>query len=817
MLCRVKAIRALPHLLLPMACASPAAAQGLAQREWAVTATAILAAAWLAFAVWSVIRSARTRVQAEMAQSWGLRLRGLLTTTPGAYLVVHGDGRASCSDLLRSWLSIDRKVQRLDDLAPQAAAGLSAPDYALLTDRIEALALSGKAFSSEMTSADGTRRFAVEGRQAPPQLAGDNGVVVWFGEMTAAAERIAALEHERDAVSRMLAGASAMVDASPFPMWRRNAEQKLIQVNKAYADAVEADSTATVVRLGVELFANPLGPTPQAAARAALDSGRAHVREEAAIIGGARRMMRVIDLPVGGGEVAGYAIDISERDEAVGELERFVAAQTATLDRLSAGVARFAPDRCLVFWNRAFAALFRLDAHFLDERPEFDRLFERMREARRLPEQRDFPSWRRERRAWFTAALDGSDETWVLPDNTVLRVLAQPNPDGGLLLIFEDRSEQLRLASSRDTLQRVQEATLENLHEAVAVFSADGRIQLFNRNFAAGWHLDEGHLAAKPHVDDLVPADAVPDSAHDRIGLLRDLIQASAAGRQSRTGKIAFDDSRVLQYAAVPLPDGNALFTFIDITDSTRIENALRERNEALEAADRQKTAFVENMSYELRTPLTAISGFAEMLAGGYAGPLDDRQADYVRSIIVSAERLQLLINDLLDLAVSESGTLVLDRNRVEISRLVDGVAAMIEGSASDRAHELVIAVDDSAGTIDGDATRLKQALYNLAKNAVRFTPEGGRVSIVANGDDQHVRIRVTDTGIGIPADEQTQVFERFRKGSNVKSGQGVGLGLSLVRDVVELHGGSTELTSAIGEGTTVTIRLPRTTAKTSS
>ncbi|BBE33613.1 sensor histidine kinase [Sphingosinicella microcystinivorans] len=802
-------ITAFIALLLMLPAAPASAAVSLMQRGWPVTATAIIGAAWLAFAVWAVIRSARARVQAETAKEWGLRLRGLLTTTPGAYLVVGEDGAASCSDTLRSWLGLDRKVSRFDDLLGAGESGLSPDDYSALGAAIQALAISGAPFRISVAGA-GERVLTAEGKTAPPQLAGDRGTVVWFSDSSGAYRRTEALEADRDALSATLGASTAVIDAAPIPIWRRGADQRLVQVNRAYAHAVEAESPAAAVRLGVELVSNPLSATPQSAARLALATGSPQVREEPAIIGGERRMMRIIDKPLENGEVAGYAIDISERDEAVGKLERFVAAQTATFDRLSAGVARFGADRALVFWNTAFAALFRLDATFLDEGPEFDRLFERMQEQHRLPEQRDFPSWRRARRAWFTSQMDNAEETWVLPDTTVLRVIAQPSPDGGLLLIFEDRSEQLRLASSRDTLLRVQEATLNNLHEAVAVFAADGRVQLYNSVFADLLNIDEAHLATKPHVDELADPGAPPREEHAYLGLLRDLIQASTVGRQAKAGRVDFTGARVLQYAAVPLPDGNALITFLDITDSTRIENALRERNEALEAADRQKSAFVENMSYELRTPLTAISGFAEMLAQGYVGALSPKQEDYIRSILISSDRLQLLINDILDLAVTEAGALALDIRAVAVGELVESVAMMTRGFAEDRGLTFEINVPADIGEMDGDPVRLKQALFNLVNNAIRFTPSGGRVVIFVESLPGSIVIRVSDNGIGIPAEEQELVFDRFRKGSNATASQGVGLGLSLVRDVIDLHGGRVVLDSHLGEGTTVSLHIPR-------
>lgn len=788
----------------------PALALNFAKPPPVLPTMAVLAAVWLAFAVWAVIRSARAHVQVQIAQAWGLRLRGLLTTVPGAYLVVGPDGTAFCSDTLRGWLDIDHRVGSLDDLAPIGEGGIEAEDFDALRADIAALAVSGNGFSRLVRAAGTDRTLHAQARAAPPEVAGDQGVVVWFRDATGAQGEIDALRGEVERVSVELAAAEALIEAAPYPMWRRDPDLRLRRVNAAYVAAVQAPDAASAVAQGAELVQNALSPSPDPASRRARDLEAVQQRDQAVIIGDERRMLQIVDMPLGAQGVGGYAVDVTDREAARDARERLEIAQRETLDRLSAGVARFAADHSLLFHNAAFVTLFELDPLWLDERPEFDRVLERMRETRRLPEQRDFPSWRRARRAWFTETAP-VEETWALPDSSVIRVFAQPHPDGGLLMVFEDRSEQLKLASSRDTLIRVQQATLDNLHEAVAVFGPDGRLQLANKRFGELWTVDPATLASKPHIDELLSATdhMVVDPA--RSAQVRDIIRITTASdrREPRSGRLDLRDGRVLEFAAVPLPDGNALFIYLDVTDSQRIETALRDRNEALEAADRLKSAFVANISYELRTPLTAISGFGEMLAAGYAGELNERQAEYVGSIVTSSDRLQLLIDDILDLAITEAGQLALEMGAVEVDALARSVAAMAADAVQTRGLTLEVNIEDSAGAVEGDERRLKQAIYNLMANAIRFTPSGGRVELSASGNARSVLIRVSDTGVGIPEAEQEIVFDRFRKGSNAGP-QGVGLGLALVRQFVDLHGGVVDLTSRVGGGTSVTVRLPR-------
>ena len=530
-----------------------------------------------------------------------------------------------------------------------------------------------------------------------------------------------------------------------------------------------------------------------------------------ATIRGERRMLRVYDAPLSTGGVAGFAIDIEDLEQARARLKRFDDAQRAMLDRLSAGVVQFAADRSLVFCNQPFRRLFAMKAEWLADRPEFDRVLERMRETQRLPEVRDFPGWKAERRDWFLAAGGGQEEEWHLPGGVHLRVVAQPLPDGGLLLIFEDRTEQVQLASARDTLLRVRTATFENLYEALGVFAADGRLQLWNNKFRTLWGFDEEFLATHPRVDILSDVASKQLANPSRASLIGDLVRAATVERQQRGGRVAFADGRHFEFAAVPLPDGNGLFTMLDISDSRRIERALRDRNEALEAADRIKTSFVATMSYELRTPLTSISGFAEMLNEGYAGKLSKAAASYVEAILESVERLGILVDEVLDLTQAEGDTRVLEMLEVELDTVARAAADGVAPLATKRKLDFAVEVLPSAGAIKGDAKRLREMIEHLLRHAVTGTPEGGRVLLHVDGTAAAARIVVSDDGAGMSAQTASRAFDRFGQPGITRDGErALGLGLPLAKQFAEAHGGAVELVSELGQGTLITVTLPR-------
>lgn len=772
-----------------------------------IAAAGAVLALLIAAAAWALYTGLAMRAKARGVEADNARLWALIRTAPARAMVARPDGRIEMSSQLLDWLGLTTAPRDLSALAG-TDGGLEPEDADRLAAAVEGARKAAAPFRLPVRAAGSERLLMAVGERAPGALIRDAGVVVWFfdatdtqGEVVRLTERTALL---RDAY-RALKG---LIEAAPMPMWYRTGDLRLGLVNTAYVAAVEAADADDVVSRQVELVETGAPGAPPTQALAAREAGAPLATAMPATIGGQRRMLRVHDVPLGDGGIAGFAIDIEELERARSGIKRFGVAQRSMLDRLSAGVAQFGADRALVFCNQPFRRLFAMRPEWLADRPEFERVLERMREVGRLPEVRDFPGWKAERRGWFTATDDSIEEHWHLTGGTHLRVVAQPLPDGGLLLIFEDRTEQVQLASARDTLLRVRTATIDNLFEAIAVFAADGRLQHWNNKFRTAFGFDETMLEGHPRVDALARAAADRLATPARAGLMTELVRSATAERLQRGGRVAFADGRHFEFGAVPLPDGNALFTMLDISDSRRIEQALRDRNDALEAADKVKTAFVANMSYELRTPLTSIKGFAEMLAAGYAGALTDAGQGYAAAILESVDRLGALVDDVLDLTQADQPP---QKERLDLGRVAEDSAAAVAALAAEKRITLATEVRPSAGTAMAEGRRIGQAIEHVLRHAIFGTPSGGRVLLHVDGDKTSARIVVSDDGPGMTADAQAHAFDRFARHGVTGAGErALGLGLPLARQLVEGHGGSIALISAIGEGTIVTIDLPR-------
>ncbi|HTS92060.1 MAG TPA: ATP-binding protein [Stellaceae bacterium] len=755
----------------------------------AVLAALIMLSFWL---VWRLRQRIRTleeekrRLEAERTQG-----AAMLATVPAA---------------LYRW---DRTGESFEAGPIAAFRGLSGPCFAELagllaeSDRerfeaaVAALRANGTGFAMALRLAAGGQLDAAGSRCAGADL-------VWLSD--------AATRTELDRVRRESERLRQVLDALPYPVWRRRADSLvLLDANRAYGQAVEA-APAQAIAESREIGATALGEDGRALADRARRTGVAQSESHHIVVGGQRRLLELTEQPLDGtGELVGYVRDFTDLESKEAELARHVAAHAEVLENVAVAIAIYGADTRLKFFNSAFARLWRLEEEWLASEPSIAEILDRIRERRGLPEYADFRAFQRKQQTLFTSLLEPQEELLHLPDERTLRSVAYPHPFGGLTFVYEDVTDRLALERSYNTMIEVQRETLDNLYEAVAVLGSDGRLKLWNPAYAQTWQLSAQDLAGEPHVAEIVERTRAfverrgsPESWGERKQRIIDRL----TGHVEIAERIERADGSILQATIVPLPDGNVLLSYLDVTDSTRVERALRERNEALETAGRLKSEFIANVSYELRTPLNAIIGFAEILANQYFGQLNPRQLDYSRGILDSSHRLMSLINDILDLATIEAGYMTLETSEVDIHEMMSSVLTLSRERARNQNLALEFDCPGDIGTLRGDERRLKQALFNLISNALKFTPAGGSVTLRARRDGNEVALEVADTGVGVPPEDQQRIFEKFERGNPQARQSGPGLGLSLVKSFIELHGGRIELTSREGFGTTVTCYL---------
>ena len=660
---------------------------------------------------------------------------------------------------------------------------------------VEALRTRGEAFSMTLTTLAG-RPLEAQGRAIGGRA------VLRLKDADGVKRELAELSGRHDALMAEVASLRGLIEALPSPVWTRDGTGQLTFVNAAYAQAVEAKNAGDAVARHLELLDSA---ARQNISRERVKSG-AYVGRLPAIVAGARRTFDVLEFGTESGS-AGIGIDATEAETMRIALARLADAHRRTLDQLSTGVAMFDSDHRLNFYNAAYRALWDLDTGYLDQRPTNSVVIEQLRAARKLPEEQDFRQWKAQLHEAYRA-IEAKEHTWHLPDGRTLRVVTTPDPGGGVTYLFHDVTERLDLERRFEELIRVQGETLDNLAEGVVVFASDGRIRLHNAAFARMWNLSPQALADRPHIEAITALCRPLHGDAATWQALRNVVTAIDS-REAIAGQLERRDGVVVDCTTVPLPDGATLVTFHDVTNSVNVERALRERNEALEDADKIKIDFVHHVSYELRSPLTNIIGFVHLLGDPSTGPLAPKQREYLDFITISTNTLLALINNILDLATIDAGRMQLNLGTVDIRATMEAAAEGVQDRLVSAGLALNIQAAPDIGAFVADERRVRQILFNLLANAMSFSPAGEVVTLLAERRNDAVVFSVTDRGPGIPPEVLERVFDWFETHSLGSHHRGPGIGLSLVRSFMELHGGTVTIASVVGEGTTVTCTFP--------
>lgn len=520
----------------------------------------------------------------------------------------------------------------------------------------------------------------------------------------------------------------------------------------------------------------------------------------------------LVDVPVAEGR-AGYFEPVAVSDDKAGEPS--FAHIAGIIDALATPIAIFNARRELIQFNPAYAALWDLDPKFLTPGLDERAILDKLRTEGMLPNQVDYHTWRAKHLESYSRKAPFEAEPWHLPDGRTIKVISAPaGTHGGVIYVFEDLTERLELESANKAMTNVQRETINSLSEAVAVFGTNGRLALSNPRLSALWKLPMNTLGANPHIDQIADASGqvLQDGAKIWADLKRNIIDLNPT-RTDKAGRIERTDGRLLDYATTRLPDGQTMMTFLDVTESASYSKVLKERNDALVTADRLKDAFVENVSYELRSPLTNIIGFADLLAGTEGDSLNERQKAYIEYIRASSVTLGVLIDNILDLASVDAGIAELNPEPLSVQGLIDKARAGLSASfpeVSGNSTNLVVEVEPNLPEFIADGTRIVQVLYNLLSNAARFSPPGGEIRLTVTHRADRMLFIIEDEGPGLTDELRSAILTRLDTPSAGGRLRGAGLGLSIVRTFVNLHGGTISAQQREPRGSRIVVNLPR-------
>lgn len=588
-----------------------------------------------------------------------------------------------------------------------------------------------------------------------------------------------------------------VLDALDLPVWQRDESASIIFCNNAYLILSETPKGAEKI--------NELNAEVKAIAKKSRSEKEPQKKRLKIVTNGQVNEFDIYEIPTSTGSV-GYATNATNLAKIEAELKETGQFQRQLIESSASAIAIYSADEKLKFFNNAFLNLWKLDESWLGTKPKYGEILELLREKRKLPEQANFREFKAENLSLFKNLTSPKEDFYFLPDERALRVLIIPHTMGGLQFVYEDMTDKLALEAKYNTLLAVQSETLANLHEGVAVFGESGRLTLWNKIFTGLLQLETNFLESEPSLHEILERSKHIFNYDSEWKKFSGIIINRALAREQAIMRIELKTGIILDVKNIPLPDGEVLLTFNDITDSFLVERSLREANQALEDVDHLKTEFLTNISYELRSPLTSIIGFTEVLRQEIFGELNPSQKDYLNDIYTASRQLEALINDILDISSIEAGYMKLNSDSFDIHSTLVSVITMVKERLNQNNYQFEFNCSPQIGKMIADETRVKQIIFNILSNAIKFTPNGGRIALSAEISDKNLQISISDTGEGIAPDELKLIFNKFYK---TRSKGGSGLGLSVAKNFAELHNGKIEVESERGQGTLVRVTLP--------
>ena len=713
---------------------------------------------WWQHRLWRAAERAR-----DTAATKANMIDAVLDTAPEGFIVwgqaSAEDGAGRCSRRLAVLLDLYRgREASFDDVIES----FEATSQVLLRDAVEKLRMVGTGFALELTLTAGGRRVTARGMRAASDDSASHADVVWMNDETEGAATVDTLSREGADLRRENTLYKAALDGLDVPVWVRDDDLSLIYCNRAYVRAVDAKDTGDVVSRGREIAPRVAVREARALAAAARSAGEARRAPFHMVIDGSRRLMEVTEAPVnvaadpasttkaslfsdGSGRLtAGAAYDITRQEELETRLRRETASQSDVLERLGTAIAVFGPDTRLIFHNTAFATLWQVDAAWLAEGPGYAALLDTLRVQRRLPEVADFPAFKEKELSRFNSLIDPIEDVLHLPDGGSLRRVVAPHPLGGLLTTYADVTDKLALERSYNTLIAVQRETIDNLQEAVAVIGPDGRFRLANPAYIDLWNLNAEALRDSPTLAAVIDAfgplfDDPETYSRHRAALLGTMDPEKQ--RATQQGRVVRGRGSVLEFIAVPLPDGGVLYCYNDVSAPERAAQTLRGRAEILAAGERLKTDVALRISTECANAVDSILSLSSAIADSATlGGAKTAAAE----IIKLAQAVAVILAETRAFAGVDLMQTAPKLDSVDIADAFGRIQAMVRQASRSAGIEIVAELGTDSGWVVADPVRLKLIIYMLVQYALD-TAGGGRVrfSVSRGAEGEHVEFSV--------------------------------------------------------------------------
>lgn len=727
--------------------------------------------------------------------------QAVLSSAAGGWIAWNDDGNyIGSSKTLRSLLKIGGlDVIRISDII-DALESDNADDLAFYFNRLKK---TGERFSFMAMTKSSQKKIEIVGNRMI--ISKVESIVIWCRDITETSNYFSEMQHDFERCKHDLHKLLTIINTIPFPIWSRDKKLHIDFCNQKYAEI--ADSVPeTVVHDNVPLIPGTLFGQGHSLAENAKKCGRSQNIAQTAIVNGIRKRLSIYECVVSNELLVGYAVDISEEEKLASELDKVLNANNEILENLSSGIAVFSADTKLSFFNHSFQHMMKLENGWLHSHPTLGEILDELRNNRQLPEVADFQTFKKNQLAQFTSVVAPEQNLLHLPNGTSLRQFVAPHQSGGLIFIYEDVTNSLQLQRKNDSLLAVQKETIDHLYEGVMVCGSDNRVKIVNNAMCSIWNISIEQIK-NIHLSDLL--DIIKDQLdyEGEWNSFKEYAISNLTDRMTKTGKLMKKDGSIILFSYVPLPDGAHMHTMTDITDTCVVENAIMEKNQALDTAQRLELEFISGISNEIKEPLNLLIGFSELLLCEYFGTLNTKQAEYCKHILDASNHLHQLINNMMDMSIVNGDPSKLNKTYFKMCDVFEEAIAAINKKAKDKNVEILRKYDDVPNFF-GDRARIKQAFFNILLNALQIAPSDSMINVVLKHENDKIKFLIKNKGLGYSQEKKPKMFTRIHERNNLRPIDSCSVSMSLVQSLIKMHGGEVSVTSDI-EGTCVVCLLP--------
>lgn len=731
--------------------------------------------------------------------------------TAKAHLVVykkainHYRGILSCStDAWASWnsdgemIGISKKFRDLFDLNEKSDVRLNDillklhPDaIASIKGNFDMLLTSGKSFSITVSPINSNDKLELTFEKISTKNA--TTLSIWCKNITSLSSTIDGLTQKNATLTRKLDIADRILDNIPWPVWYRDQNLKVEYCNNTYASILDT-SRDVVIKKNLPLISGALFGQGHSLAESVKKSEKPQTVSQYVIVNGARKTFSISEIPFAS-ESLGYAVDNTNLEEAIKNLDKVISAHGEVLEAIPTAIAIFGQNTRLSFYNSAYKKMTGFDEVWLNSAPSYGELLEKKRIYRQLPEYADFQFYKTEQLGMFVSLLEQKQDMLYLPNGNVIRRCVTPHPLGGLIFMLDDISESILLQRENSTVLSVQKETINNLIEGVSVFGSDNRLKFINASMLKLWNINE-NIPHGTHISEFIE---YIRREIEYVGTWEEYssnVISNLTDRMTKSGRILKKDNSVIFFTYSPLPDGSHLHSYIDVTDSCKLELATYEKDQALNIANDLRCDFISSISSEIRNPVNLIIGYTELLEQQYFGALNEKQISYCAEILNAAQRLISFVNNVKSMDIVDIENIVVIKKIFDIKQVIESVVSAVIDRSNKKGITIHLPENQTPVEVYADKKIIKQIQYHILINLVGFISKKANIKMLLDVNDDRVKVITIANDPTIKHQSKLQAFQRmgFKHVSRVTISEQINLGMPIIKPLIEKHGGTIDV-----------------------